>query len=358
MIDNPQPAWLMLLLLAFPGIVLAAYAINSIIFAPQERSLSTIPAVVLVLALLPTHFISLATESLSIGVGIAWSTIGISGYAWIARHWNNFHFTLGHEQIRKLAIAILSLFPIVAPTILLNVHDEEIFNGHHAIIAHLQNGVYPPRYLYDPVLPLRYHYGFDLAATIITGLLRVRPDHAIDILTLVLWPSMFLLFWRLGEYFGGTRAGLFVALAICYAGGWPLLCAGYYQLADSPQWLMIATQLTGYCTVGGHVIDPPFISSYFQHPWSIGLLLFSFIVLQRSSIIRLADPRPSLAMLACSLTLLSLCQAVLFVSMVAALTASEMWRLSRSYAQTSTRVLVVLGISLIGAKLAGGFFVS
>jgi len=58
-------------------------------------------------------------------------------------------------------------------------------------------------------LLLRYHYGFDLAAAIVTGLLRIRVDQAVDLLTLALWPLMFLLLWRLGEHFGGSKGGPF-----------------------------------------------------------------------------------------------------------------------------------------------------
>jgi hypothetical protein len=355
MIDNPQPVWLIFLLLAFPGVVLSACAVNSTIFPPEDRPLSTIPAVVLVLALLPTHFLALIFGSLSVGVAVVWTVIGLAGYAWGTRHWQNFCVALGNEHIRKLAIATLASYPIVALTVLLNINDDEV---HQPIIAHLQNGAYPPRYLYEPVLPFRYHYGFDLAASIITGVLRVRSDHAIDILTLALWPSMFLLLWRVGNHFGGRRAGLFVALAICYAGGWPVLCTGYIELPGGPQWYTSAAQLAGYCKVGSLVTNPPFISNFFQHPWSIGMPIFSLIVLQRAAIPRLDDPRPALAMMACSLSLLSLCQVVLFVSTVAALCISETWRLWRNHARISAWVLLVVGISLLGAKLSGGFFTS
>ena len=334
--------------------MLAACAINSAIFPPEDRPFSTIPAILLVLALLPTHYLASMFGSLSVGVAIAWTITGIAGYAWIARYWQNFRFKLGSERTRKLVIAILSTYPIVFPTILLNFHDEIYFNQHHAIIAHLQNGTYPPRYLYEPTLPLRYHYGFDLAAAIITGVLRVRPDHAIDILTLALWPCMFLLLWRVGNHFGGRRAGLFVALAICFAGGWPALCTGY------PEWAReggsITAQLIGYCDVGGQTINPPFISNFFQHPWSIGMPIFGLVVLQSAAIPQLGDKRLGLAMMACSLSALSLCQAVLFVTSAAALGISEAWRLVRHRDRTAAWILFVVGISLIGAKLAGGFF--
>ena len=215
MIENPQPIWLPLLLLALPGLGLAAYALNRALFPPNDRPLCTIPAIGLVLALLPTHVLGLAFGSLNLGVAIAWGLTGAAGYAWVARNQRDFLFTAPSKDpglAPKLTITVLVTLPIVPPTILLNFYDEAYFNGHYAMIAHLQNNIYPPRYLYDPTLPLRYHYGFDLAGAIITGLLRVRLDQAIDLLTLALWPCTFLLLWRVGEHVGGRQAGMYVAL--------------------------------------------------------------------------------------------------------------------------------------------------
>jgi hypothetical protein len=140
--------------------------------------------------LLPTHILALAFGSLSIGLSIAWSLIGAAGYVLILRGQRGNRPAPLIERsawTKRLGIAALSMMPIVLPTILLNFHDEAYFNEHFAMIAHLQNGTYPPRYLYEPSLPLRYHYGFDIAGAIVTGLLRVRLDHAVDLLTLALW---------------------------------------------------------------------------------------------------------------------------------------------------------------------------
>src|SRR6267154_2452631 len=164
MIENPQPSWLPFLLLALPGIGFAAYAVNKFLFPNDDRPLCTVGAIGLVLALLPTHLLALATGSLNLGLAGAWIGIGAGGYAWLGHHW--------------------------------------------------QKCSYPPRYLYEPSLPLRYHYGFDLAAAIVTGLLRIRIDQAIDILTLALWPTMFLLLWRVGEHVCGRLAGLLVVFNV------------------------------------------------------------------------------------------------------------------------------------------------
>jgi hypothetical protein len=347
MIENPQPAWLPFLLLALPGIGLAAFALNQAMFPHDGRPLCTIPAIGIVLALLPTHGLALAFGSLTIGLTVAWSVVGAAGYAWIVSHWREFRTAISAEHAgcaRRLGLAALATLPIVLPTILANFSDEANFNGHHAIIAHLQNGAYPPRYLYDPNLPLRYHYAFDLAGAIVTGLLRVRLDHAVDLLTLALWPCMFLLLWRVGEHVGGKRAGLFVALAVCFSGGWPVLA-----------W---AGSACGLCTVNGLRINPPFIHYFFQHPWSLGVPIFCLVVLQRAALPRLDNRAIGLLALICSLSVLSLAHAVLFITTVVALGLAEIRRLARRRDRSAAAVLLCLAASLLGAKLIGGFFVS
>jgi hypothetical protein len=347
MIDNPQPAWLPVLLLALPGIAFAALALNQAIFLRDERPLCTIPAVSMVLALLPTHVLALVFGSLSIGLAGAWSVVGLAGYVWVAQHWREARIALSQGRAGRagrLGVAVLATLPIVLPTILLDFHDETYFNGHHAIIAHLQNGIYPPRYLYDPDLPLRYHYAFDLAGAIVTGLLRIRVDQAVDLLTIALWPCMFLLLRRFGEHMGGRRAGLFVALAVCFSGGWPALA-----WSGSP---------CGFCTVNGLRINHAFIQYFFQHPWSIGLPIFCLVVLQRAALPCLANRALGIAALICSLSLLSLAQAVLFVTTVVALGLSDVWNIVRFRDRSAVASLLCLGASLLIAKLLGGFFVS
>jgi lysylphosphatidylglycerol synthetase-like protein (DUF2156 family) len=346
MIENPQPHWLPLLLLTFPGVALAAYAVNERLFPPDNRPLCTIPAIGMVLALLPTHVLALAFGSLTIGLTMAWSVIGLAGYVWIARQKNVYSgLAAKHpDWRRKLGITALATLPIILPTMLLNFHDETDFNGHFAIIAHLQNGTYPPRYLYEPTLPLRYHYAFDLAGAMVTGLLRVRVDHAIDLLTLALWPCMFLLLWRVGDHLSDKRAGLFVALSVCFAGGWPEFA-----------W---ARSACGFCTVDGLRINPPFIHYFFQHPWSIGVPIFCLAVLQRAALPHLVNRTLGLVALVCSLALLSLSHAVLFITSVVALGLTEAWIVLRFRDRFAAIVLFGIGLSLVIARLIGGFFVA
>jgi hypothetical protein len=330
MIGNPQPLWLPLLLLALPGIGFAAYAVNKAVFPPEGRPLCSIPAIGIVLALLPTHILALASGSLNIGLAVAWSAIAAAGYIWIARARKQSCSALSVlENIdpRKLGLTALATVPISIPTLMFNFFDEISLVGHQAMIAHLQNGVYPPRYLYEPSLPLRYHYAFDLAGAIITGLLRVRTDQAIDLLTVILFPCMFLLLWRVGERVGGSRAGLLVALAVSYSAGWCTFCS-------------------------------TFITFYFQHPWSIGVPVFCLVLLQRAALPQLENQLAGLMALGCSLTFLSLCQINLFLTTISALALAELWSLVRSHKRSSAAVLAILGPVLLAARLIGGFFAS
>jgi hypothetical protein len=155
---------------------------------------------------------------------------------------------------------------------------------------------------------------------------------------------MFLLLWSVGEHFGGPRAGLFAAFAVCFSGGWPMLAQ------DAPP--------CGLCTINELQINPPFISYFFQHPWSLGVPIFCLVILQRAGLSRVRVKAIGYGALVCSLLLLSLCQAVLFVMTIAAMALAEVWSFVRYRNREAMSVLVALGGSLVGAKLIGGFFVS
>ena len=153
---------------------------------------------------------------------------------------------------------------------------------------------------------------------------------------------MFLLLWRTGEHFGGKRAGLPVALAVCYSGG-------------SPTFARIVSECD-LCPVNGLRTVPPFISYFFQHPWSIGVPLFCLVILQRAAIPQIRNRALGLVALVCSLMLLSLSEIALFVMAIVPLALTESWNLVRIRSRLSALVRLALGASLLGAKMIGGFF--
>src|SRR5438270_10357705 len=147
MIENPQPVWLPLFILALPGIAFAAFAVNNAIFPRDNRPFCTVPAIGLVLALLPTHVLALASGSLTAGLAAAWSITGVAGYAWIARSWRECRLALWTDRAGwayKLSITTLATLPIILPTFLLNFHDETPFGSHFDKIANLHNCIFIP----------------------------------------------------------------------------------------------------------------------------------------------------------------------------------------------------------------------
>jgi len=112
------------------------------------------------------------------------------------------------------------------------------------------------------------------------------------------------------------------------------------------------------CSANGLWVNPPFIHYFFQHPWGLGVPIFCLVVLQRAALPRLGNQPLGLLALVCSLSLLSLCETVLFVMTICALGLVEAWRLVRFRDRAAMRILLALGTSLVGAKLMGGFFIS
>jgi hypothetical protein len=357
LVINPQPAWLSILVLALPGIILAACAANQTIFGSFKQPRSTIPAMSLVIAIVPAHLMALGFGSLSYGLVVAWTPISLAGLAWGMRHRRDLRgmVMLDKSDWGRLGATVLATAPIIGPTLFRNFWDEEFIGAHHAIIAHLQNGAYPPRYLYAPWLPLRYHYAFDVAAAIITGIFRIRPDHAIDVLTLTLWPCTFLLLWRVGSCIGGRRAGPFVAFSVCFAGTLPLWCSGNN---NAPLLTVIAEHVLGECMIGSEAINHPFISYFFQHPWSLGVPVFALIVLQWSAFRKQQFHAVRPILLLASLALLSLAELALLITTVVAMGLVELWRLAHNRDRRAAYILLLLAGSLPAAKLMGGFLVS
>jgi hypothetical protein len=123
---------------------------------------------------------------------------------------------------------------------------------------------------------------------------------------------------------------------VCFAGGLPALA----RIGSAcPR-----------CSVNGLEFNPPFSSYFFQHPWSIGVPIFCLVVLQRAALPRIGNQPIGLFALVCSLTLLSLCQAVLFVTTVVALGLTEAWSLVRSRDRHTAIVLLSLGASSLSAN--------
>jgi hypothetical protein len=81
-------------------------------------------------------------------------------------------------------------------------------------------------------------------------------------------------------------------------------------------------------------------------------------VLQRAALPQIDNRILGLGGFVCSLILLSLSQVALFIPIVMALASAEIWNLVVYRDRLAKSVLFSLGLSLLGAKLIGGFFTS
>jgi hypothetical protein len=101
-------------------------------------------------------------------------------------------------------------------------HDMLLMTGHLSMTSAIENGPYPPRHLSFPELELRYHYGFNLLAASVASILRLRVDHAMDLVTLLAWGYSWCLAWATGERLVGQRWGGATAAVVLFGGGMPL----------------------------------------------------------------------------------------------------------------------------------------
>ena len=243
-------------------------------------------------------------------------------------------------------------------------HDELPFVGHMSIAAEMQNGVYPPRHLALPDVPLRYHYGFDLLTACLTALLRVQVDRAIDVGTIALWCLSWCLFWVLGERLSGRAGAWLTPVCALFAGGVPIAC-------DRPGpsfWYGVTVE----CGVGDLSLNAPVASYFFQHPWGLGIPVAATIA------ILITERRPPsaaarLLAIGVALALLSLGEIVLFAAMLPTVVVAEAFHGGAAGGPTPRppaeawyegaievrRGLALLGVAALAlgaARLAGGFF--
>lgn len=277
--ENPLSTWLVLSLITFPLIwMIGCAALND---WGGENGLSSLKAGRKVLAPaigLATWLVTLHCCSLICGT-IVWGIVAANVIlaVWVVL------YLYGHRRSlvdlclslcdpsdrlpKSFWLAVLVASGLVAPGIFrFHLHDEILPLGHMSIIAQMQNGVYPPRHLQFPADELRYHYGFNLLATWITAVLRVRIDVAIDLVTLFLWAYSAALLWVFGDRLVNRNkwSGWLMVFITLFGGGLPWL---WGQCAN------LSSVLFSLCEHQSGAMNPPLISFFFQHPWSLGIPL-------------------------------------------------------------------------------------
>ncbi|MGH7435415.1 MAG: hypothetical protein ACRENE_07050, partial [Polyangiaceae bacterium] len=286
--------------------------------ATSDERLSRVlaPALALAAWLVAVHTTGLVTHSFYAGLGVGTAIVAASSVA-LARRGKPAAAIAGPgasevasaPALWMWAGAAAAMAILAGPEIFYAKHDECLIVGHLSLPAEMLNGVYPPRHLAFPSFELRYHYGTDLLTAAVSALLgRLDVRFTLHALTLLLWGYSFVLFWVLGErLIGGRASGPITATCVLFAGGAPYFC----RPLDP-----IVPYLTSDCREAGIWITPPFVSSFLQHPWTLGMPLFGAALLL---VVHFGSDLPAVrgaAVLALVVVGLALAQAVLFVCLV------------------------------------------
>lgn len=358
--NSPLSPLLSLLLLCIPAIFLLGRALGRWLGADSQVRAVLTPAFALVPWLLAIHIVGRLVHSFSRGLVAGTLIAAFAGIGlFIQQKRSKFPGKTGERASWWMwlwtALAAAGIAPMA---IFWAMHDELNQTGHMSLAAQMLNGVYPPRHIAFPSDELNYHYGFDLLVATTAALTRLRVDKAIDAVTVFCWGWTFSVAWVLGKRATGSR-GLIIATMLLLGGGVPMLCA-----KDRP---VEFSDLLGGCSIDGIWPNPPIVSYFFQHPWTLGLPLAISTVLVVDE--RRCRAIPRYCMIVALLVMLSLSQFTLFATFAPALAAQEFFSsdippkrfLERllgarfSFVRGLLLVIAVLVALLIASRL-GGFF--
>ena len=352
-VELPLPRALALLGLALPAVLLTGRDIACGLTPQRSLRAPLTPVLALALWLVSVHTAGLLTHSFirgltvgTLGVALADPAVRLARRAAPARHGGS--MGRGAGPLALLVIALVTL-PIIRMAFGWGFHDEDLITGHLSIGAQIDNDIYPPRHLTFASVPLHYHYGFDLLTACVAAIARTRIDVAIDVATVALWSAAAWLLWALGDlWFGRGRGWLTLALTL-FAGGLPVCFNGKR---------LVVTELVGRCQVDEFPQLAPVVSSFFQHPWGLGVPLSLATILVFSARAH-ERPLPRLCALSLLLTALSLGQVVLFMTLLPSVVAAELWYLlviARRPLRDGLGIVAAAGAAVTAAVVLGSSF--
>jgi hypothetical protein len=236
-------------------------------------------------------------------------------------------------------------------------HDQLRTQSHPAVIESILRGNFPPQLQVFPELPLKYHFGGDLVATLIAHCFGLSGVHAIDVVQILGWVFTSLCLYSVARTLGCSRFLSFLALQ------WVLMGAGWTYLLKPLLDLPLGTGLGNYNWPDSYVIfqrylNPGVFSWFFQTPYCTGLaVFFTYLTLLHAWFRR---PASSLLVLS-SLVLgaLSLFHLTLFLGALACSIAAILARVASKESKGIEGFFAAgfLGLTAIAVSLLlGGFF--
>ncbi len=321
---NPQPLACILLLLTLPGLGWAAAALIRPL-RQRDRVLGWFltPVVVIALWIVAVALAARWTSSLDRGLAIGMLVVAGAG-AWARWRWRR-PAAEPPPPDRSSAAMMLTAIAVAVPIAVIafgdDFFDERRPNGHLGIISQMQNDSYPPPNQLFPDLPLRYHYGFNLAAAGVTAMTRLPISAAMDGLTVSGWLLSWCLLWLLGDRLGGRGAGRWVAGATLLGGGAATLFGwcGASPLASMSWGDLLGSRLM----LVDQPLNPPLVAYFYQKPFALGIPLALAVMLVACERAEGWHTRRDVV-LGLLLAAVSLTQTVLFVTVLPTLTAVEL----------------------------------
>ena len=347
---QPQPAAAIALLPFVAAIFWGARVATRRATLDDLMARLTVPAVAGSVWLLAVHTIGLITHSFPRGLWIGTIVAGVA-----AATLGGSDRRRGHSLVRPFPCAMW--IPAIVATLLFtpaalgwSFHDELWHAGHQSITSQIQNGIYPPRHGVFPAFLLRYHYGFDVLVAMVGTIARLPVERAIDAVTIVAWFYTWCLAWGLGERLLGTRRGWILPIAVLFAGSFTSILA----LSATPGTVYL---LLGLAKVGGATVNPPLVSYFFQHPWTIGIPLALATLglgLDRSA----GRRKWRVGVLLVLFLALAISQIVLFLALLSTVSLVQCVLHLRRAPRESLAWIAGAAVTLAVATRLGGFFAS
>ncbi|HEY4222233.1 MAG TPA: hypothetical protein VGO62_12845 [Myxococcota bacterium] len=144
--------------------------------------------------------------------------------------------------------------------------DED--STHFGVASSIARGVLPPVLPYFPTEPFRYHCGYDVLVALVRAFTGAPIEDSCDVVTTLCLAVLLAVLRGAGRALAGARGAALAVLlgllgyspvAMCLANGWsvPLSCSAWFP---SP-W------------VDARTMPPTVMSSFFQHPQGLGMLV-------------------------------------------------------------------------------------
>ncbi|MBI4815433.1 MAG: hypothetical protein HY791_04215 [Deltaproteobacteria bacterium] len=271
---HPSPAWLLVLWLSLPGLVVLGRELSIRATTSMSCGRALSPALVTSCWLVLVHFAGNLTHSFFAAIILAAAILSAMGLVLARRPLPRRPTLFGwlvpptEEWSGMGAAAVFSLGLMIV------FHgrwspDELLVTGELATVSQLVGGSYPPVHLVFPSFVLPRAHGFDVLAATLSIPLRLEAPSALWLTKLLIGFYLGWLAFKLASKMSSPRAGVLVLLLL-FASRLPIPCS---TATGVLRW-------TGECPGPGNVLGPPLVAHLVEPGVGLGLgLSFALLLL-------------------------------------------------------------------------------